>query len=176
LLESKGHCEERVETSQTYEITTLGLRNPLDDKNMKAKPNLSVYLILEKDGEILLGLRHNTGYEDGKYALVAGHAEENEPATYSMCREAKEEIGIDILPEDLEIVHIMHRTSNRENIDIFMHPKKWSGKIQNMEPDKCLELKFFHKDKLPGNMVKYHIQALKNIEKKLFYMEYGWEK
>jgi 8-oxo-dGTP pyrophosphatase MutT (NUDIX family) len=143
---------------------------------MPAKPNLSVYLILEEKGEILLGLRQNTGYEDGKWMFPAGHAEDSEPATYSMCREAKEEIGIDIIPEDLEVVYIVHRISNRENIDIFMKPKKYSGEIQNMEPDKCLEIKFFPKNNLPENMVAYAKIALENIEKKLLYMEYGWEK
>ncbi len=143
---------------------------------MKAKPNLSVYLVLEKDNEILLGLRQNTSYGDGKWMFAAGHAEEGEPATYSICREAREEIGIEILPEDLEIVHIMHRSSDREDIDIFMRPKKYSGEVQNMEPEKCSELKFFHKNNLPENMVEYARKALENIENKVFYMEYGWKK
>jgi 8-oxo-dGTP diphosphatase len=141
---------------------------------MNAKPNLSVYLVLEENGKVLLILRHNTGYEDGKYAFAAGHADEGEPATYSMCREAKEEIDITILPEDLEIVHVMHRLSNRENIDIFMRPKKWSGTIQNMEPDKCLEVKFFAKDRLPENTAIYVKEVLENIENKVFYSESGW--
>ena len=142
---------------------------------MNAKPNLSIYLVLEWDGNILLALRHNTGYEDGNYALVAGHAEIGEPATYSMCREAKEEIGITILPEDLEVVHVMHRVGNRENLDVFMRPKKYSGGIQNMEPDKCLDVKFFPKDNLPENMVEYIKIVLQNIEKKIPYAEYGWK-
>ena len=77
----------------------------------RSKASVSTYLILEKDGMVLLGLRKNTGYQDGMYCLVSGHVEDNEAATTAMCREAKEEIGIDINPHDLKIVLIMHRKS-----------------------------------------------------------------
>lgn len=33
----------------------------------------AVYLLLIKENQILLLKRANTGYEDGKYSLVAGH-------------------------------------------------------------------------------------------------------
>ncbi len=142
---------------------------------MKATVNLSVYLILEKAGKILLGLRQNTGYEDGKWMLMAGHVEAGEQATYAMCREAMEEIGIEIRPEDLEVLHVMHRVSNRENIDIFMRINKWQGEIINQEPHKCEKLDFFAKDELPENIVEYIRVALRNIENGVLYAEYGWE-
>lgn len=62
-----------------------------------------------------------------------------------MIRESKEEIGIDIKAQDLEVVHVMNRNTNRENLDIFMKPSKYEGEIENMEPNKCKELKFFSK-------------------------------
>ena len=40
----------------------------------------SVYIILVKDGKTLLLRRQNTGYEDGNYGLVAGHADGDESA------------------------------------------------------------------------------------------------
>ena len=54
----------------------------------RSKASVNAYLILEKDGMVLLGLRKNTGYQDGMYSLVAGHIEDNESATTGMCREA----------------------------------------------------------------------------------------
>ena len=61
----------------------------------------SVYLILERDGKILLGRRCNTGFLDGHYGLAAGHAEAYETFREAMVREAKEEIGIDIDVDNL---------------------------------------------------------------------------
>lgn len=141
---------------------------------MPARPHLSVYLILEQDDQILLGLRSNTGFMDGYWSLPAGHAEDGERAKISMIREAKEEIGIDIREEDLEVVHIMHRNTNRENLDIFMKLTKYGGVVKNMEPHKCKELKFFSKNSLPENIVEYAKYAIIQSDKGMVYSEYDW--
>jgi len=60
------------------------------------------YLFLEKDGKILVARRCNTGYQDGKYQIPAGHVEMGELPTEALIRETKEEIGIDLNPADLE--------------------------------------------------------------------------
>ena len=51
------------------------------------------YLIIIKDGKILLQRRFNTGYMDSKYSLPAGHADKGEDFPQCIVREAKEEIG-----------------------------------------------------------------------------------
>ena len=56
----------------------------------------AVHLILIENERVLLQRRYNTGYEDGKYSVVAGHVEENEDVITAMQREALEEIGIRI--------------------------------------------------------------------------------
>ncbi len=100
----------------------------------RSKVNINVYLVLEQEGKILLALRKNTGYQDGQYSLVAGHVETGESAMVAMCREAKEEIGIDIDLEELEMVLTMHRRTDRDNIDLFMRCSFWKNDIVNKEP------------------------------------------
>lgn len=135
------------------------------------------HLILIRDNKILLSRRFNTGYEDGNYSVVAGHLDGNETFTAAMIREAKEEAGIDIAAEDLEVIHVMHRKSppeTNERIDLFLKANKWQGELKIMEPHKCDDLKWFLIDDLPVNIVPYIKSAILNIQKGIFYSEFGW--
>ena len=136
--------------------------------------HVNSYLLLKKDNKVLLHLRKNTGYCDGMWSLVAGHVEDGESATDGMIREAREEIGIELSPAQLKVVHIMHCKTNRHNIDIFFQCTSWQGTIQNCEPEKCERLEFFSLHALPSNIVEYTAAALTMIAKGEFYSEQGW--
>ena len=137
------------------------------------------YLVLMKDNKVLLLRRFNTDYENGNYSMIAGHVERNETFTHCIIREAREEAGIIIKPENLQVVHAMNRNSrlaeNNERIDIFFEADKWEGEIENKEPGKCDDLSWFDLDNMPKNIipdVKYAIECIKN---KIFYSEFGWK-
>lgn len=137
------------------------------------------YLILLKNNEVLLLRRFNTGYEDGKYSMIAGHVDPGETFTECIIREAKEEAGIELKSENLEVAHVMHRNSQKleynERIDIFFIAKKWEGEITNMEPNKCDDLSWFELNKLPENILPFIKQTLNKIKNKEFYSEFGWK-
>ena len=139
----------------------------------------STYLIIKSDDKIILLKRKNTGYADGYYSFVAGHVEKGESFTMCIIREAREEAGIEINEDDLNLVHIMYRKdkNNKENerIDFFYEINKWKGSIVNLEPEKCSELKWFSKSNLPKNTIPYIRKTLVNIENKLLFSEYGWK-
>ncbi|MET1033297.1 MAG: NUDIX domain-containing protein [Candidatus Saccharimonadales bacterium] len=116
----------------------------------------AVYVIFEKDGRVLLIRRAGTGYFDGYYSLPAGHLDGGEPAHIAAIREAKEEVGVDISPDDLHFVHTLHRKaeeSDHERIDMFFMAKNYKGELQNMEPEKCDELRWASYEDLPENIV-----------------------
>ncbi|MBS0624168.1 MAG: NUDIX hydrolase [Verrucomicrobia bacterium] len=136
--------------------------------------SVNAYLILEQDGKLLLQLRQNTGYCDGMWSLIAGHVEEVECATEGMIREAQEEIGLLLEPTDLKVIHVMHRKTERLNIDIFFQCLSWKGQIRNCEPHKCDGLDFFSLDQLPSNLVEHNGIALKAIQQNQIYSEFGW--
>ena len=135
----------------------------------------AVHLFFIEDVKILLLRRYNTGYEDGNYSVVAGHLNGNEKVTAAAVREAREEVGIVIREEDVEIVQVMHRLSDDERIDFFATISAWEGEITNNEPDKCDHLAWFSLDELPENTVPYVRQAIRNYQNGVQFSSFGWE-
>ena len=131
-------------------------------------------LVLRQESKIFLAKRVNTGYQDGKYSLVAGHVDGNESPKDAMIREAKEEIGITISKANMRLVHTSHQICDdaSERLNMFFEVYDWDGEIINNEPKKCAELTWFSIDNLPENIVPYIAHVLENIKKDKNYSEY----
>ena len=138
----------------------------------------AVHLFLIKDEQVLLLRRFQTGYEDGNYSVPAGHVDGDEAMTMSMIREAQEEANITIQPDDLTVVHVMHRykehSEEKERIDFFLEAHKWIGEVKNREPEKCDDLSWFSFDELPENIIPYVKSAIEQYREGKFYSEFGW--
>lgn len=147
-------------------------------QNKRCQITPAAYLILTKDNKIMLLRRFNTGYMDGNYCLIAGHVETSETFTKCIIREAKEETGIMVKPEDLTVVHVMYRDSataeNNNRIDVFFSARRWQGKPINRELNKCDDLQWFELYNLPKNIIPYIRQALMCAKENIFYSEHGW--
>lgn len=149
-------------------------------KKDKAKLTSSSYLVLIKNGKILLSLRANTGFYDGYYGLVAGHLKFGESFSRALIREAREEISISLKNLNLQVAHVMHRNEKlnppeiRERIDVFFKVKSWRGGIKNLEPRKCDNLSWFPLNRLPKKTIPYVKAVIENIKKKKFYSEFGF--
>ena len=134
-----------------------------------------VFLMLMKDGKVLLLRRANTGYADGLYSFVAGHAEEHEPMSVAMAREALEEGGITIKPKELRHVVTMQRNQgDHERVGFFFTADSWEGEIKNMEPDFCDDLSWFSLNELPPNMIDYIRVAIECYKNGTRYLEFGF--
>ncbi len=136
---------------------------------------VAVHLLLIKKNKILLSKRYCTGFEDGKYSLVAGHIEGNETIKQAMIREAIEEANIVLDINKLKIVQVMHRkTECEERIDYFLFVDQWNGELKNNEPLKCDDLNWFFLEQLPENMVEYIRYAISCYLDDLYFTEFGW--
>jgi 8-oxo-dGTP diphosphatase len=135
---------------------------------LRHESNIAVYLMLKRGSKVLLVRRANTGYQDGKYSLVAGHVEGRESLTQALRREAKEEIGIKLSPKHIRLRHLMHRFSDDKKIylDLFFSCSKWDGRIKNLEPHKCDDVSWHSLLKLPKNTIPYVREALQISAKK----------
>lgn len=137
----------------------------------------AVYIIVRKTDRVLLIRRANTGYHDGSYALPAGHVDGGESAEAAAIREVKEEVGLDIAPEDMHFVHVMHRVAeegDHERVDFFFEARKWQGEPKNMEPEKCDDIGWFKESELPENTVMVTRLAIENAAKGTYYSHHNF--
>ena len=118
-------------------------------------------ILFRDDGKIPLLLRHNTGYEDGKYCLPSGHVEPNESITAAAVREASEEIDVDVAEDALSIVHVVNHM-DRDRRSYFLTASVWSGTPVNKEKDKAKELIWADPNNLPDNMASFVGQGIHN--------------
>ncbi|MBP7806944.1 NUDIX domain-containing protein [Candidatus Saccharibacteria bacterium] len=139
-----------------------------------ATPNIASYVLIERDGEYVFLLRDNTSWMNGYYSLPAGKVDVGEPYTTAAVRETKEEINVDIQPEDLRFVHMMYRHDDTDFVDVYFVAKKWSGKVENLEPHKHKELAWFTLDMLPENIEPCVKFALQQIQANKQFSEYNW--
>ena len=131
--------------------------------------NIGAVLSIERvnefgEKEILLQLRQNTGYMDNYWEFSAGgHVEENESFTKAVIREAKEEIGITINPQDLRFGIVIHYLKEKYVI-VYYRVDKYEGIPTIKEPDKIAELKWFPYNQLPDNIIPEDRNILKAMD------------
>jgi len=135
---------------------------------------VAVLLMARRKDEVLLIRRHNTGWQDGKYSLVAGHIDGNESLIKAVCREAYEEVGIVVDPADVSLAHTAHLNSNKEYLHFFFETKKWKGEPENKEPQKCDDVSWFSLSKLPPEVASDVLPVLQLYKQGIRYSETGW--
>ena len=131
---------------------------------------------MKKDDKVLLMLRQNTGYFDGHYTIPAGHLEESELPFEAIAREAKEEVGIDLIQSKTTFVHAMYRTAcdmTGDRCDFFFVTDEWHGELCNMEAHKCSKLEWFSMDALPENLVPHVRKGIAAIQNDQSFSELG---
>ncbi|MFC9745747.1 NUDIX domain-containing protein [Streptomyces niveus] len=142
-------------------------------------PNvIGVHLYLERpDGKVLLGLRHpDSGFAPSTWHVLAGHCEQ-ESAVTCLVREAREEAGLRIEPQDVELVHVVHhidRTGDQPRMGLFFRARTWTGEPELREPDKCTQWTFWDPTALPELLVPYTRVVIDGIRAGRLYSETGW--
>jgi 8-oxo-dGTP pyrophosphatase MutT (NUDIX family) len=132
----------------------------------------AAYLLLLRgeadDTEVLLQLRGpGASYMSGHWAAgAAGHIEYGESVAVAAAREAREELGVEVRPGDIEPLCTMQRTEPgnpnpiEQRVDFFVTSRRWSGEPTIQEPGKCLELRWCRFGELPDPVVPHERHVL----------------
>lgn len=127
-------------------------------------------LIFNKKGEVLLKKRgKKSKNEAGFWQQPGGAFEYEERAMQAVKRETKEEINIEIkiwglLPHTDQIL----KNDKQHWVAINYLANIKSGKVTNMEPEKCNELKWFSLKKLPKKIGQPTKESIKNFKAKKY--------
>lgn len=108
-------------------------------------------LIKNKQGQILLGQRKSK-LGNLTFAPPGGKLEKGETIEDCIIRETKEETGM--ILSDMKFNCITNDVFEDGNhfVTIYMDALKIHGFPTVMEPDKCVEWKYFNLDNLPDNL------------------------
>ena len=128
----------------------------------------AVYLIVRNnEGKILLQRRQGTNLWAGFLGLPAGHIDSGEDAYDALIRETKEELGINILCDDIVDTFVVCRRNKSISsyYDVYFEVSKYDGTIQVRESDKCSELVWADINNLPNDMIDFEKIAIINNQK-----------
>jgi len=104
-------------------------------------------LVIDETGKMLIGKRKSK-FGKNEYALPGGHLEFQESFESCAARELKEETNID--GEDFEVVSLANDVIGEKHyVTIGLIARKYNGKAELMEPDKCESWGWFGLDDLP---------------------------
>lgn len=110
-------------------------------------PLVGVGVFIVRQGLVLLGLRKGS-HGSGTWALVGGHLEFGESVEQCAKREVLEETG-------LEIQDLLHGTfsndifEGKHYVTLFVVARCEAGEPRVLEPEKCVEWKWFRWSELP---------------------------
>ncbi len=135
--------------------------------------DFAVRLIVEKEGKWLF--LHQTRQNGGGFSLVGGNVEDREFAKEALIREAKEEAGISIDPDNLSLVHVLHRRKlkkNEQSLVLYFKATQFDGTPASLEPKKFRDTVWLAIDALPDNISKATMHVLKNLQQGAIYSEF----
>lgn len=134
-------------------------------------------VILEKDGKILLGMRHpdpdkaDSAFRSaGEWCLPGGKLDFGETLEDGAIREVKEETGIIIKNPQVISVHNC-KNEHAHFLTAGMVAQEWEGGAQVMEPDEIVEWKWFDINDLPYPRYFPSFEVIENYLQKKFYVK-----
>jgi 8-oxo-dGTP pyrophosphatase MutT (NUDIX family) len=135
---------------------------------------ITVRLLLIDQSSILF--LSQTNKHGGRYTLVGGKIDQKELAKEALIRESFEEIGITIQPDDLTLVHVVHKRKKSEpnytEIILVFQVTKWKGEPFPKESKKFSAVTWLPANDLPFNLSATTAHIMKEVKASNLYSEY----
>ncbi len=132
-------------------------------------------IMLIKDNQIFLVKRRNTDWANNLWSIPGGLLEENETLINAAAREAREELGVEIRTETLQLVHVIHvrksTTNTKDILGFYFMTNQWFGTAMNNEPHRHSDAAWFSLDSLPEQITEHALQAIDGLKNGKAYSE-----
>lgn len=138
---------------------------------------IDVHVLLVRDDEVLLTRRRDTNpLFDGLWHLPSGKLDAGESVLDAAVREAEEEVGVQLDPADLRLVHTLHVNGSgpEPRLGLFFEARRWTGTPTNREPDKCSAIRWFPLDALPDRLIDYPAAGIHAYRAAATFSTRGW--
>lgn len=138
----------------------------------KKYPKVGIGIMIQNEkGQVLLGLRQGS-HGAGEWCFPGGHLDFGETVFETAKRETLEETGLDVEP--IEIISVADEmryleSDGKHYLKIGVKAKYKGGEPQLLEPEKCLEWRWFDLDNLPEKMFEGTDWIIKNYKAKRLY-------
>jgi 8-oxo-dGTP diphosphatase len=127
-------------------------------------------LVFDEQGRVLLHQRAGTDFLPGYWDFPSGHVED-ESFTAATVRELREETGLVITEQDIELVYLGINMLDQPYINAMYQVTNWSGEPKITEPHKCSGMAFYALDDLPEKLtLGVRLMAEQNFEAKPYGM------
>ncbi len=143
----------------------------------KKRVGAGLGVILEKDGKILLGMRHpdpdkaDSAFRSaGEWCLPGGKLEWGESFEEGAIREVKEETGIIIKNPQVISVHNC-KNEHAHFLTAGLVAREWESEAKVMEPDEIIEWKWFDINNLPKERYFPSFEVIENYIQSKFYIK-----
>lgn len=143
------------------------------------KMGIGFGVMIIRDGKVLLGQRHPDPIKadslmngEGTWTMPGGKLDFGESFEEGAVREVAEEIGVDILPSDLEVISLSNDivpTAHFVTVGLLCKNFPKDAEARVMEPDEITQWKWFSLDELPVPLFKPSQKVLNNFKEGKIY-------
>ncbi|OGY41553.1 MAG: hypothetical protein A2Y82_05045 [Candidatus Buchananbacteria bacterium RBG_13_36_9] len=138
----------------------------------KKYPKVGIGVMIQNEqGQVLLGLRQGS-HGAGEWNFPGGHLEFGETVFETAKRETLEETGLEV--DEFELISVADKmryieSDGKHYLNVGVKAIYKGGESQLLEPEKCMEWRWFDLDKLLEKMFEGTDWIIKNFKAKRIY-------